>query len=297
MTYGSGVYGAGIYGASSVDDWPIVAEILPDDGAPQVGVTVTGLVGEQVIDVETSWDGGESWHPVRGGMGREASGGAFIRDHFPALNLPILYRATVRGTGEVMVTEEPLTVPSEHMYLQDPLAPRDAVQVECEIDEGRVLVVGSFAAAQYRQSVELTQVFGASAPVAAISQRMVASDVPLVVTYDVANEGGMFRRLLMNAQQLVLRGHHFDLLAPVASIVLGDATELRTIEFVNPPRQVSEWQLSATQARPVNLAFVIPWWTYAQVESAWQGRSYADVQGARPGATYLDWQRDPVEAS
>ncbi|NEC93015.1 hypothetical protein G3I71_46475, partial [Streptomyces sp. SID12501] len=44
----------------------ISVEVLPDAGPPQVGITVSGLGGPAVVSVEVSWDGGGTWHGVRG---------------------------------------------------------------------------------------------------------------------------------------------------------------------------------------------------------------------------------------
>ncbi len=73
----------------------IVAAQTSDPGAPQVGVTVAGLsaASSSPVTVTTSWDGGVSWQPVRGGA-VSAIGSAFIRDYLPALGIPVVYQAT-----------------------------------------------------------------------------------------------------------------------------------------------------------------------------------------------------------
>ncbi|WP_163275324.1 hypothetical protein [Cellulomonas iranensis] len=81
----------------------ISVEVLPDAGAPQVGVTVTGLDGPGVVSVDVSWDGGGTWHGVRGAQRVALVGGGFFRDHVPPLNREARYRLVV-GSGTLLPT-------------------------------------------------------------------------------------------------------------------------------------------------------------------------------------------------
>lgn len=276
----------------------IVVESLADDGAPQVGVTVTGLdVGAQVVSVQSSWDAGNSWRPVGGGDHVDAVGGIFVRDSFPPLNVSTVWRVVEHSlAGEPSTVSEPLTVSGDGMWLQNPLDPRDSVQVVCETDGDRNLMEGSFAAAAWSQTVDFAQVLGADRPVASVGQRMIAGQVPLVIKHEVLAEGGHLRRLLMNSGPLVLRGHHFDLLEPVAHFVAPSATESRELRWGpdDTSYQVSTWDLTITQVRPLSLRFVVPWWTYQQVKDLYTGQTYAGVTASKPGASYLDWAKDPT---
>ncbi|WP_143320112.1 hypothetical protein [Cellulomonas iranensis] len=193
-------------------------------------------------------------------------------------------------------TEASITVPSDVAWLQDPLAPRTAVAIRASRPEplsgGRqVLMYGSLAGATWAQAVDAVTPMGARLPVASIGQRMLAGQVPLVVSHEVAAEGGALRRLLLSAGQLVVRGLPDDLLEPVAHVTVGDVEETR---YGTGEHQVSTWSLSAQQTRPVSLRVVVPWWTYDQVRDLWAGQTYDQVHAARPGDTYLDWQRDPT---
>ena len=277
----------------------INAEVLTVEGAPQAGVTVTGLeAGNQVISVQVSWDGGATFKDVSGGRRIVAVGGAFVRDYFPPLNVPATYRVVEHSISGAPTSDTlPLTIASARSWLQDPLNPREAVSVVSDghtPDGNRGLMAGSFASAAWSQQVDFAQVLGADRPVASAGQRMIAGQVPLVIQHEVAAEGGKLRRLLMQAGQLVLRGHDFDLLEAVAHFVVPDASERRELRFTNPPHQVSTWDLTATQVRPLSLKIVVPYWTYAQVAALWSGSTYQDAYDARPGDTYLSWLRDPV---
>lgn len=271
----------------------ISVALLPDEGAPQVGVTVTGLSSPAVISVQVSWTRNE-WHSVIGAQQVEVFGSAFFRDHLVPLNLEATYRVVIHSGSIVGGDTDTVTVLSDWTWIQDPLDPRAAIRVECEhADDGGVLMVGSFAAAQYRQSVDFAQPMGARLPVGSIGQRLMAGQVPLVVKYDVAAEGGDLQRLLMDAGNVVIRGNKHGFLEPVAHVTAGDVTEERRQTFDANHTQVSTWNLNVTQVRPGNLRVVIAWWTHAAVAELWAPSTYADVYAARPGRDYLDWQADP----
>lgn len=84
----------------------LAVAVLPVDGAPQVGITVTGLdpVVSSVISVEVSWDGGESWHGVRGAERVTVTGAGFFRDFVPPLNVEATYRVVVHSGPELLPT-------------------------------------------------------------------------------------------------------------------------------------------------------------------------------------------------
>lgn len=280
----------------------VVAEVLTGT-LPSAGITVSDVTGTAHFTV--AWidvsDPDAIWNPVRGADPISISASGFIRDHFPPLNRVIQYGVFAWPDGDQVATSDPITVASTSAWLQDALAPREAVEV---ITMGwpsavgqSLLVMGSAAAAVYAQAVEYAQPIGATYPVASIGQRMAAAQVPLEFAHSIAAEGGKLRRLLMGAGQLVLRLPVPDqALDPVASIVVGDATEVRS---GNPgsQAQVARWACTATQVRPVTLAFVVPWWTYDQVKALWSANpttdTYDEIDSARPGATYLDWAKDP----
>lgn len=272
----------------------ISVEVMPDAGPPQVGITVDGLgAGTSTVTVEVSWDGQQTWHGVRGWARRTVVGGAaFGRDHVPPLNTPATYRLTVHTGTTPDTVQATIVATSSTAWLQDPLAPRTAVAIRTDTPAStdQVLMYGALAAATWQQAVDLVTPSGATLPVASIGQRILAGDVPLTISHDVAAEGGALRRLLLGSGQLVVRGlPTHTLLEPVAHIAVGPATETR----IGARGQVSWWALSATQVRPQSLRLVVPWWTYEQVAALWAGATYADATAARPGETYLDWQRSP----
>lgn len=276
----------------------ISASVLAEDGAPQVGVTVTGTAGG-VVDIETTWDDGASWRPIRGGSGLPTVGGSvFVRDHVPALNVPISYRVT---EGPTVVASAALTVSSPVAWLQDPLEPRSAVPVSpTRADDRLLLLSDSLTSLSSSQMVDLVTPHGSRLPVASMARRRGPAAMPMHVRAALGSQGDLvakLRRLWETAGQIVVRGLPAGIpLDPVAHIVAPDVVESPVQQGV--VGEWCEWAWTAVQARPTSLRIVVPWWTYDQVRDIWQStadNTYAEVLLARPGDTYLDWAQDPTE--
>ena len=110
----------------------ISVELMPDAGAPQVGITVDGLdAGDtSVISVEVSGDGGATYTAVQGAKEITVLAATFVRDHVCPLNVEATYRLVVHSGATVPSTlQGTITVVSAAAWLQDPLDPRSAVPV------------------------------------------------------------------------------------------------------------------------------------------------------------------------
>lgn len=277
----------------------ISVEVLPDAGAPQVGVKVTGLStsGDSVVTIQVSWDAGQTWHGVRGAERAVVRGGDFFRDHVPPLNVAAVYRLLVHSGAVVSSpVEATITVHSSSAWIQDPLNPRGAIEVESvRAGTGLMLMTGTAARILRRQPVDLATVEGARYPVASVGVRQAPSGVPIALRAVAASQGALMRTmrdLLDTAGQVVIRGLPLDIpLDPVAHVVAGDVEEVPVVGGLLGFR--NDWELSVTQVRPTSMRIVVPWWTYDQVRALWAPRTYDQVKAARPGATYLDWSRDP----
>jgi hypothetical protein len=271
-------------------------EILPDAGAPQVGVTVSGLPGgtPSVVTVERSTDG-VRWEAVRGALRETVTGSDFFRDFTPPLNVEATYRlstsATVTGATSALIT-----VPSDRAWFQDPLSPRSAVPVTWHRDDaGALSLLSSTAAAIARkQPADLVQVQGSRLPVASLGTRQAPSAVLMHLRALAAEQGALvksLRALFDEAGSVVVRGLPLDVpIDPVAHVIAPDLDDSAVVGGV---LGVSEWRFEVTQVRPPSLRIAVPWWTYDQVRALWDGSTYDEVLAARPGATYLDWLRDP----
>lgn len=271
----------------------ISVSVINEDGAPQVGIVVNGLdpSGTSNISVDVSWDGAQTWEPVRGATRLDVIGGVFVRDHVPPLNLPATYRLTV-NSGAVVPTDltATITVPSTRVWVQDPLNPRLAFGATPDGTGPVSLVAGALAGASWAQAVDVAVPIGAALPVASIGTRAKAADVALTVTFRYGADTGAVAALLAGAGQVVVRGLPVaGLLDPVAYVALGDVTEHR----VGTLAQSVVMDLVARQVRPTGSAVVVPWFTYAVVFTTWAPSTYAEAKAARPGATYLDWAADP----
>jgi len=188
-------------------------------------------------------------------------------------------------------------VAATQAWIQDPLNPRGAVALYADMSSGHVLLtLGSLASGTWAQQVDLAAPIGSSMPAASMGVRQVIAALPLVLTYDVAAEGGALRNLLMTSGQLVVRGLPVAaLLDPVAHVSVGNADEAR----YGDRGQISEWTLTARQVRPTTLRVVVPWWTYDQVKALVIAQlggtpTFAQVVTAMPaGKTYVQWVANP----
>lgn len=277
----------------------IAVAVMPDPGAPQVGVTVTGLAAgtPSVISVRVSHNGGTTWTQVRGADHVTVTGGTFVRDFVPALNVASLYELVVHsGTTTPTPTQATITVTSTTAWISDPLYPALAVPVEClPLGVGALVLADSFASMTRDQQFDAVLVSGARYPVAAVGMRQAPSRVPLHLRTKTAKQAGVaadLRNLLDLSGVLVLRGLPAAVpLDPVAHVAVGGVDEHPVVGGVLGER--NDWTMTATQVRPTTSAIVVPWYTYAAVFAAWAPLTYADAKAARPGATYLDWLRDP----
>ena len=146
---------------------------------------------------------------------------------------------------------------------------------------------------------DIARAYGATR--AALDPREQEADVFRRVTGGLraaSAQGEMVRRLRALFEQagvLVIRGMHSDCpLDPVAHVIAGDITELPKDGGLYGVHNT--WELVVDQVRPTSMKIVVPWFTYDQVKALWDAwtpaATYAQVIAARPGDTYLDWQRD-----
>lgn len=273
---------------------------MPDTGAPQAGITITGLDpgSPSIVTIETSWDGGHTWWPVRSGRSIEVQGQAFLRDFVPALNVEACYRVVVESGPGFLVplrTEDCITITESLIWIQDPLDPRGAVSLsaECTTDGTIFLAQDSLTSAVLAQSFDIVAPMDSSLGVASIGRRMLASRVPLNFAWRTAAESGALRRLLMRSGQLVIRGLPNTVLEAVAHIVMGPTAESRS---PRKSHEVSVFEHVVSQVRPLAIKVVVPWWTYDQVQALWAATvddTYDEVVASRPASTYVDWQEAP----
>lgn len=275
----------------------IAVQVLPDAGAPQVGITVTGLdaATASTISVHVSADG-LTWQVVRGADHLVVAGAAFLRDFVPPLNVPATYRLTVHVGTTPTPTQATLTVPSPTAWIQDPLNPAAAVAVDCWGSRAGVMALAdSFETLTRAQSSDAAMVQGARLPVASVSRRQAPSRVRVHLRAVLPTQDAMaasLRTLLDTSGALVLRGLPAAIpLDPVAHVVAGAVEESPVVGDLLGERV--DWVLEVTQVRPSALSVAIAWWTYAEVAAIWVPNTYAEVAATRPGSTYLDWAQSP----
>jgi hypothetical protein len=277
----------------------IAVALMPDPGAPQVGVTVTGLnaVTPSTISVQVSSNGGKTYQTVRGADHLTVTSAMFVRDFVPPLNVPATYQLVVHSGATIPTPlTATITVPSSTAWIQDPLYPALAVPIEClPVGVGALVLANSFASLTRDQQFDAVTVTGARYPVASVGIRQVPSRVPLHLRTRPGTPASIaadLRNLFDLSGVLVLRGLPAAIpLDAVAHVVVGAIEENPVVGDVLGER--NDWSLTVTQVRATSAAIVVPWYTYATVFTAWAPATYADAMAARPGQTYLDWLRDP----
>lgn len=198
-------------------------------------------------------------------------------------------------------TAATITVASDSAWMQDPLDPRSAVPVACVRGvDGLILLSPSAGEIARAMPADLVQVQGARLPVASLGVRQAPAGVQLHLRAITAAQGALVKalaHLVDTAGTVVLRGLPADVpLDPVAHVIAPDVRDSPVVDGLLGPRR--DWVMSVTQVRAPSPRIAVPWWTYDQVRALWAGFSYDQVTVARPGATYLDWLRDPTpEAS
>lgn len=280
----------------------ITAVQTADAGAPQAGITVSDLseVTGSTVVVDVSWDGEETWNAVRGGTVEGALGSTFVRDHVPALGRESVYRATITGGSDEVVTTT-VTVVSDTAWVQDPLDPRTAVAISAQMVTDNVMMLeGSFDGLQIPQAVDLVTPMFSDLPVASIGQALKFQQAPLALSVP-ASQGALknaIRKLLKGSGQLVLRGLPDEV--PVDAVV--HVTAVNRIEhpsIAGSRGGFNTWSMTISQAAPTSVQIVIPWWTYDQVKALVGTEvgplaSYVEVTAAMPeGKTYVEWQATP----
>lgn len=258
----------------------VVAAIAPGDGAPRVGVTVTGLgLTPSVVTIETSWDGGATWHRVRGAERITVVSSTFVTDFVPALNVALIYRVVVHSGAAVTGGDRgSVTVPSRTAWAQDPLNPRGAVPIALTpTNEGLWLLADSASSILRAQTVDVATVEGSRLPVASVGTRQAPSGIGLHLRGYAAEQGALVKGLatmLEQSGQIVLRGLPDGLgLDAVLHVVLGDVEDQPgggAGALVGVRR---DFVLTAQQVRPSSLRIVVPWWSYADVKALWLASS------------------------
>lgn len=283
----------------------LVVAQTADAGAPQAGLTITGLTGSCDIVITVSWDGGTTWNAVRGGTLTGIFGSTFIRDYVTPLNVTATYKAVVTG-GTTATWTATSTIASNYAWIQDPLAPRSAiplVMAQAPDLSALLLIAPSFSSLSRKQAVDYAQPMGARLPVASVGVRQAPSNVPLGIQADAARQGALvtsLRTLFDTSGQVVIRGlSAFIGLDAVAHVIVGDVAESPTTSSTMLGI-FQGWQMNVTQARPVSTRVIVPWWTYDQVLALVQSQlsggatTYTQVTTAQPaGKTYTDWLAKP----
>lgn len=261
----------------------ITLEALNTDGAPQAGITVTGLPAECVVTVDRRTDT-QDWELVRGAPGVTIQGGSlFLIDHVCPLNKEAAYRVRITG-GETLTAT--ITVPSDRGWLSDPLDPKTAIPLLSWWEPGGIVLT---AKPQAVLSVPVDTVIplGARYAVASVGTRGAPSNIPIAMVMDDATATRL-KNVISNAGQIVLRGHNNPVLDDVANLIIPDLTH------ASNARNNAILSGTAMQVRPIAATFTVVWFSYDDLRdflttnlgigATWDTLAATIV----PGSTWLD---------
>lgn len=281
----------------------ITATPVLNDGAPRVELTIDDIDPTgQFVSVEWSVDDGRTWMAVHQAAEVEAFGGLFVRDFLCPLNVSVTYRAVAHSGDPIPDSQATLTVRSDYAWISDPLRPRVAIPVTCRdgYDAAIELLAPSIGRYARQQVVHRARppMGGRLAPVSA-GPRLAAEGIELVFS-TIVNE----QAALVNAIRDLIgqngQGGTFALRGLPATFALDAVAHVVAPTVYDSPAyegivgMYHQWEMTVDQVAGPSLQIQIPWWSYAQVRDEWDGFTYAQVMAARPGATYIDWLRDPT---
>lgn len=269
----------------------ITVEVMLDAPCPRVGITVTGLspTAESTI---TLWrtTAGEGRSPVRGLRRAVVVDATYVQDFEVPLGRPVTYMLEVAGPVTPPITTATVTVPSDRVWLQDPLDPSTACEVATRRTAGALYMTSSaLAEIRYEAPGAAVSVMGARFPTLLGGGRRAATSVPFEVLTTAIEASNRLRVLLDAASPLLMRT------IPLISPPLPALAYLRA-DAVEQPRAgyrggtLTRWSLSGDLVQGPSINLLVPTWTYAQVSALWE--TYAAA--AAGGRTYLDWMKDPT---
>lgn len=267
----------------------ISVEAFTDAPCPRVGVTVTGL-NPSVASTITVWRSvpGEARASVRGARNLVVTAATFLVDYEAPLGRVVTYTLEVNGLTVPETLTATVTVPSDTVWMQDPLDPSTAVPVSWGTGNGDILFApAALTAIGYPSPATLVRVMGATYPTALGGNRMGAASVPLDLLTRTIIAANQVRILLNAAEPLLVRTiPAVSPPLPALAYVHASATEQRA-PFMGGT--LTTWALVGDLVTAPTINLLVATWTYANVTALYD--TYATA--ALSGRTYLQWMRDP----
>lgn len=277
-------------------------EVLTDDAScPRVGITITGLSASTESTV-TVWRSvpGEGRAEVRGLRKTAVLDATYVVDFEAPLARPVTYTLEVSGPDVPETLTSTVTVPSDHVWLQDPLDPTSAVAVAPQAMGGDIwFSAAALGSIGYPNPGSLIRVMGDRYDTALGGGRRGASGVPFDV-YTTAIEAANRLRILLDAAPTLLVRTIPAISPPLPALayVHADVNEQPVnalMEAIDPSPSllggsVTYWSLRGDLVKAPSINLLVPTWTYEQVSALWE--TYEATQAR--GATYLDWMKDPT---
>jgi hypothetical protein len=273
----------------------LAAEVLADESpCPRVGLTLTGLspTSESTVTVWKTVPG-EARVAVRGLRNVRVVDSHYVDDFEVPLGRPVTYTLEVSGPVVPATLVVTVTVPSDKVWIQDPLDPTSAVGVAIHRQGADVYMTSTALRSISRPtSGSRVEVMGADYPTLLGGGRRGAQGVPLDIGTRSVTAAGRVRDLLNAASPLLVRTTPEISQIPALSYVDADVEELPLTMFIDDGAQyrLTRWAITGDLVQPPSMHLLVPTWTYDEVSALYETYDAA----AALGRTYLEMLRDPT---
>ncbi|WP_134324718.1 hypothetical protein [Cumulibacter soli] len=259
------------------------------DPCPRVEIEIQNAPSGALVTVYRLFGGSEM---VVQNMRARAQSAFIGSDYAAPFGVDVEYRAeaTVDGALVEAVAESTL-IPDPHAqdyergWLQLPLAPASAIEV--------YWAPGALQAFRYSGAEAVEASIGAGLPFGFGAPLSRMQDISLVWHALGVDAITAVEKILTTSRVVLVRTRD-PIGTPAAMYVsLSDVTVRADDMDRDSEKRLRTWAGGCEVVRPPAASIAVPVFTYGSVNADYAGMTYGDVMALRPGATYLDWVRDP----
>lgn len=276
---------------------PVLALAYKSDApGDRVEVTITDLhPSTHSVTLWRTADGERN--AVRNYRRVEVVGSDFFTDYEVPLKRLVNYELEVLagvGLGGAS-TEASITVNATKGWIQDPLDPTSMIPLLADDNVGEpTLMDSAIKQLEYTAEMSIINILGSNTPIALMSNRMKANNVPFHMSTNAAQYARNLRELLKQAPLLLIR--------PLPEWSAG----LPGLCYVAPPTAkelpineawggtLTEWHFDTGLVAAPTMKVIVPTWTYGDWQALWS--TYQQAQTALAGKTYLAVKKSPSGA-
>lgn len=276
---------------------PVLALAYKSDApGDRVEVTITDLhPSTHSVTLWRTADGERN--AVRNYRRVEVVGSDFFTDYEVPLKRLVNYELEVLsgvGLGGPS-SEASITVNATKGWIQDPLDPTSMIPLLADDNVGEpTLMDSAIKQLEYTAEMSIINILGSNTPIALMSNRMKANNVPFHMSTNAAQYARNLRELLKQAPLLLIR--------PLPEWSAG----LPGLCYVAPPTAkelpineawggtLTEWHFDTGLVAAPTMKVIVPTWTYGDWQALWT--TYQQAQTALAGKTYLAVKKSPSGA-